>query len=103
MIPTETMIAQQPTDSFVNRSDLVSGGPEMEGHTYGPRIKVGDKVNWNFAGNQVTGQVVKVHTSDVEFKGQTRHCSKDDPQYEVESDASGETALHKGSALGKAS
>ena len=42
-----------------------------------------------------------VHTRDVEFKGRTRRCSPDQPQYEIESDKTGHMAMHKGSALRK--
>lgn len=44
---------------------------------------VGDHVRWNSEAGHVEGVVVKKHTHDVEFKGRTRHCSEDDPQYEV--------------------
>lgn len=62
---------------------------------------VGDHVRWNSEGGAVKGKVTKVHTKDVEFKGRMRRCSADDPQYEVESDQTGATAMHKGDALSK--
>jgi hypothetical protein len=49
----------------------------------------------------VRGVVREIHTEDVEFKGRMRRCSRDDPQYEVESDNTGHMAMHKGSALTK--
>lgn len=65
-------------------------------------FRTGDHVQWNYSGDKVTGKITKVHTSDTGFKGQMHRCSKDDPQYEIESDNNGSTAMHKGSALGKA-
>ena len=62
---------------------------------------VGDHVRWNSEGGHVKGKVTKVHTKDVEFKGRTRRCSPDEPQYEVESDETGATAMHKGDALSR--
>ncbi|OMI88381.1 hypothetical protein BSZ07_18340 [Streptomyces sp. M1013] len=34
--------------------------------------------------------------------GRTRHCSADDPQYEIRSDKTDHVAMHKGEALKKA-
>lgn len=62
-------------------------------------FKAGDHVTWNFEGGRTSGKITKVHTSDFDFKGRTRRASKDDPQYEVESDKTGNMAAHKGSAL----
>ncbi|WP_026535228.1 DUF2945 domain-containing protein [Arthrobacter sp. H14] len=64
-------------------------------------FKVGDHVRWNSEAGHVEGKILKVHTQDTEFKGRTRHCSKDEPQYEIESDKTGHIAMHKGSALEK--
>lgn len=62
-------------------------------------FKVGDHVGWNSEAGQVSGRITKVHERDFEWKGHTRHCSKDDPQYEIESDKTDNVAMHKGSAL----
>ena len=62
-------------------------------------FKVGDHVGWNSEAGQVSGRITKVHEGDFEWKGHTRHCSKDDPQYEIESDKTDHVAMHKGSAL----
>jgi hypothetical protein len=64
-------------------------------------FSVGDKVRWNSEGGHVEGTVKKVHTKDVEFMGRTRRCSKDDPQYEVQSDKTDARAMHKEDALTK--
>jgi hypothetical protein len=62
-------------------------------------FKVGDHVSWNSEAGRVRGRIVKVHTRDVEYKGHTHHASKDEPQYEIESDKTDHVALHKGNAL----
>jgi Hypervirulence associated proteins TUDOR domain len=64
------------------------------------KFKVGDHVRWNSEAGHVSGKIIKVHTKDFDFKGYTRHASKDEPQYEI-SDKSEHIAMHKGSALHK--
>lgn len=64
-------------------------------------FKVGDHVRWNSDVGHVVGKVTKVHTHDVEFMGRHRPASKDEPQYEVKSDKTGHSALHKEAALEK--
>lgn len=64
-------------------------------------LKKGDAVTWNSEAGIIHGKVVKKHVKDVEFLGRTRHCSKDEPQYEVVSDKTGHLAMHKESALHK--
>jgi hypothetical protein len=63
------------------------------------RFKVGDHVTWNSEVGRVGGRIVKVHMKDVNYKGYVHHASKDDPQYEIESDKTDHVALHKGAAL----
>ena len=64
-------------------------------------IKKGDHVTWKTHGNTTEGTVERKITSDTEASGRTVKASKDDPQYEVKSDKSGRTAVHKPSALDK--
>jgi hypothetical protein len=47
----------------------------------------------------VSGRIIKVHTTDVDYKGHTHHASPEEPQYEIKSDKTDHIALHKGSAL----
>ena len=61
----------------------------------------GDKVTWSSHGSTVHGKVVRKITSDTEAGGRTVRASKDEPQYEVESENGG-TAVHKPDALSKA-
>lgn len=64
-------------------------------------FKVGEHVSWNSEAGHVTGKIVRVHTTDFKLNGYTRHCSPDDPQYEIKSDKTGHVAYHKGKALRK--
>ena len=66
-------------------------------------FKVGDHVTWNSEAGHVSGKIIKVHTQDVAYKGYTHHASEAEPQYEIQSDKSDHIAMHKESALQKAS
>ena len=63
------------------------------------RFKVGDRVSWNSEAGRVSGKIVKVHTTDMNYKGYVHHASKDEPQYEIKSDKTDHVALHKGGVL----
>ncbi|MGI8880805.1 MAG: DUF2945 domain-containing protein [Jatrophihabitans sp.] len=65
------------------------------------RYAVGDHVRWNSEAGQVQGTITKVHTRDVDYKGHTRRCSDEDPQYEIKSDKTDHVAMHKGDVLKK--
>jgi hypothetical protein len=65
------------------------------------KFKVGDHVTWNSEAGRVSGQIIKVHTRDVDYKGYTHHASADDPQYEIKSDKTDHVAMHKGATLRK--
>ena len=62
-------------------------------------FKVGDHVSWNSEAGRVSGTIIRVVTSEIQFKGYTVHASKDDPQYEITSDRTDHIAMHRGSAL----
>ena len=64
-------------------------------------LEKGDHVTWKSHGSEAAGEVKRKITSDTEAGGRTVKASKDDPQYEVESDKSGKTAVHKPGALKK--
>ncbi len=64
-------------------------------------VKKGDHVTWNSHGSETEGTVTKKITEDTKAGGRQVKASSDDPQYEVESDKSGKTAVHKPSALKK--
>ena len=65
------------------------------------KFKVGDHVTWNSEAGKVLGKIIKVHTSDFNYKGYTHHATKDDPQYEIKSDKTNHIAAHEASALKK--
>ena len=65
------------------------------------KFKVGDHVKWNSEAGFVSGRIIKVHTSDFDYKGYIHHATKDDPQYEIKSDKTDHIAAHKASALRK--
>jgi hypothetical protein len=59
-------------------------------------------VTWNSEAGRVSGTIVKVHTKDVDYKGYTRHASREEPQYEIKSDKTEHIAMHKERALKRA-
>ena len=63
------------------------------------RFKVGDHVRWNSEVGEVSGTIVRVHRRDFSWHGYTRHCSADEPQFEIRSDRTDHVAVHKGTAL----
>ncbi len=65
------------------------------------KFKIGDHVKWNSEAGHVTGKISNIHTRDFEYKGHPRRASKDDPQYEIESDKTDHVAAHKEDALTK--
>ena len=64
-------------------------------------FRKGDRVSWNSEAGRVSGKIIRVVTSRIQFKGYTVHASKDEPQYEIKSDKTDHIAMHKGSALRK--
>mgnify|MGYP004463553723 FL=1 len=65
------------------------------------KFSEGDHVSWNSEAGHVTGRILRVHHADFDHKGHRRRASKDDPQYEIESDKTDHIAAHKESALTK--
>ena len=64
-------------------------------------LSKGDHVTWNSHGSTTEGTVERKITEDTKASGRTVKASKDEPQYEVKSDKSGKTAVHKPGALDK--
>ncbi|MER6349358.1 DUF2945 domain-containing protein [Streptomyces sp. NPDC001595] len=67
------------------------------------KLKKGDQVAWSSHGSETEGKVEKKITERTEAAGRTVDASPDDPQYQVRSDKSGRSAVHKPSALKKKS
>ncbi|TQN41188.1 DUF2945 family protein [Blastococcus colisei] len=63
------------------------------------KFSKGDHVTWQSHGSTTEGTVERKITEDTEASGRTVRASKDEPQYEVRSDKSGKTAVHKPAAL----
>jgi hypothetical protein len=64
-------------------------------------LKKGDKVSWNTSQGRTHGSVVRKQTSAMHIKDHKVAATKDDPQYIVESDKTGELAAHEPDALTK--
>ena len=64
-------------------------------------LKKGDMVRWNSSNGETHGAITKVHTKDFVFMNRQRRASEDKPQYEVMSEKTGKSAVHKASALKK--
>src|SRR3954452_12259524 len=78
-----------------------AGGPRRapgEDHV-SDDVRKGDHVTWKSHGQEVEGTVKREITSETEAGGRKVKASKDEPQYEVESDGTGRTAVHKPGAL----
>ena len=63
----------------------------------------GDEVTWNTSQGETHGKVIDIRTKDFQHDKQHFTASDDEPMYLVESDKTGATAAHKGSALSKRS
>jgi hypothetical protein len=61
----------------------------------------GDHVSWKSHGGTAEGTVQREITEETEAAGRKVKASPDDPQYEVKSEKSGGTAVHKPAALEK--
>jgi hypothetical protein len=64
-------------------------------------LSKGDKVFWRSHGSETTGTVEQKITERTRAGGRTVDATADEPQYEVRSDRSGRTAVHKPGALKK--
>lgn len=62
-------------------------------------FKIGDRVQWNSEAGLVSGTIIRVHTSDFDYKGHRHRASAEAPQYEIRSSRTDHIAAHKGSAL----
>jgi hypothetical protein len=65
------------------------------------KISKGDRVGWRSHGGTAVGTVKRKITGRVRAGGRTVNASPEDPQYEVRSEKSGGTAVHKPEALHK--
>lgn len=61
--------------------------------------KAGDAVEWQTSQGETTGKVVRKVTKTAHVKGHVAKASEAEPQYELKSDKTGKTAIHKADAL----
>jgi hypothetical protein len=66
-----------------------------------PSIAVGDHIAWNTTQGKTRGVVTKKLTRTAKARGHIAKPSKREPQYEVKSEKSGKTAIHKPQALAR--
>jgi Hypervirulence associated proteins TUDOR domain len=64
-------------------------------------LEKGDHVEWSSHGSKTEGTVEKKITDRTKSSGRTVAASENEPQFEVTSDKSGKTAVHKPDALKK--
>lgn len=62
-------------------------------------LSKGDRVSWATSQGRTQGTVRERRTKDFQHDGQHFTASDDEPAYIVESEKTGATAAHKGSAL----
>ena len=62
-------------------------------------FRQGDRVEWDSHGGKAVGKVLKKITTETEAGGRKVVASEEEPQYLVESEKSGGTAVHKPEAL----
>lgn len=65
-------------------------------------VHKGDKVSWNTPQGKTTGKVTKKVTEETTIAGHKVAASKDNPEFEVKSEKSGKSAVHKPDSLDKA-
>ncbi|MEV6263030.1 DUF2945 domain-containing protein [Streptomyces sp. NPDC051784] len=63
------------------------------------KLEKGDQVTWSSHGRRVPGKVKKKIVERTEVAGRAVDASKDEPQYEVESEKSGRSAVHRPESL----
>lgn len=59
----------------------------------------GDEVEWNTSQGKTRGKVIRKLTEETHVKGHKVAASKENPEYLVESEQSGERAAHKPESL----
>jgi hypothetical protein len=64
-------------------------------------LSKGDKVQWETSQGRTEGTVTRKVTGTAKAGGHTAKASPSHPEYEVKSDRSGKTAIHKPEALKK--
>ena len=63
----------------------------------------GDAVTWKTPQGETSGKIIKEVTSPTQAGSHTAKASPKNPEYEVKTDKSGKTAIHKPNSLHKIS
>ena len=58
------------------------------------KFKVGDKVRCNSEAEQVSGTIIKLHSSDFDYNGYSHHATKEEPQFEIKSNKTEHIVAH---------
>lgn len=83
-------------DRVTTRNPTQKGAPTMA-----KKLHKGDRVSWKSHGSTAVGKVRDKITKRTRAGGRTVDASPEEPQYLVESEKSGGTAVHKPEALKK--
>jgi hypothetical protein len=65
------------------------------------QFKKGDRVKWHSSAGETEGVIEKKLTEPTDIKGHHVAASKDNPEYLVKSDKTGNKAAHKPDAIEK--
>lgn len=63
------------------------------------KFQKGDRVEWDSAGGTSRGVIQEIITQPTDFKNHHFAASPENPEYRVESEKSGKSAIHRGEAL----
>ncbi|MBR7829292.1 DUF2945 domain-containing protein [Actinospica sp. MGRD01-02] len=63
------------------------------------KVRVGDRVSWRSHGGRAVGRITRKITGRTRAAGRTVQASRQEPQYEVQSEKSGGKAVHRPEAL----
>lgn len=84
-----------------NKKSAKGAKNEKSAKPSGDGLAKGDEVSWKSHGSTTEGTVERKITRRTEAAGRTVDASAEEPQYEVRSEKSGRSAVHKPSALRK--
>jgi hypothetical protein len=90
-----------PTPDSTGADSLHSSNPNIcnRGAVMQTKPKAGDAVEWQTSQGETNGKVVRKVSRTAHVKGHVAKASAAEPQYEVKSDKTGKTAIHKADAL----
>jgi uncharacterized protein (DUF488 family) len=80
---------------------LMNSTSNLNNLTMQALFNIGDNVIWNYEGGRSSGKIIKIHTEDLDYKGDTHHATEADPQYEIKNHMSHPIAVRKGTGLTK--